>query len=132
MARIRGFLLLAGLVVLAGSTGCGGQKKVKVTGAVVQDGKPLPVTTMGGAQITLVPEVAPGGAITTHVGYADEQGKFEILNVPPGKYKVAVTYEDKGPGSDKFGGKFSQDNTKIRREVDGSKPLTIDVAKPEG
>jgi hypothetical protein len=118
------------LFALFALTGCGGPKPVTVTGTVVKDGKPIEVSKTGSVQITLVPDVAKGEHHTTRVGQAGPDGKFEITDVPPGKYKVAVQANDTGPVDDKLKGAFSPENTKIVREIDGKTPLLIDLAKP--
>lgn len=122
-----------GLLLIVALAGCGGPAPVTVTGTVRgKDGKPIEVSKTGVVQITLVPDVAPGTHFTTKVGRAGPDGKFEITDVLPGKYKVAVQVNDPGPIDDKLKGEFSPENTKIVREIDGKAPLTIDLSRPEG
>lgn len=127
--KASGFAFLLGLFLAAG---CGGPKNVTVTGTVLRDGKPIPVGPTGAVDVTLVQDVGPDEEYTTYPGRADATGKFEIIDVPPGKYRVAVAVLDPTPMEDKLGGAYSIESTKIRREVtDGKTPLTIDLAKPE-
>ena len=101
--------------------------KIKVTGQVTRGGTAL-VSKTGHVQVKLIPVDATQHF--TYPGIADPSGNFEILDVPPGKYKVAVELQDT-PTSDGLGGAFNDQNTKITREIDG-KPLVIDLAKPDG
>jgi hypothetical protein len=130
---MRRFSRALGLVVCWAAVGlfagCG-SGPVKVTGTVLRDGKPIPVSKTGVVQVTLIPDVAPGEAYTTFVGRCDETGKFEILDVKPGKYKVAVEQFDPTPQTDKLGGAFAAGKTPIARDIDGKKPLEIDLAHP--
>ena len=117
------------LFSVAALSGCGGGT-TKVSGTVVKDGKPIEVSSTGYVQVTLVPDVAAGEQFTTVVGRCDADGKFEILDVKPGKYKVAVEQFDPTPQSDKLGGAFNQEKTPIVRQIDGKKPLKIDLSNP--
>jgi hypothetical protein len=118
-------LLCAGLVLLA--AGCG-VKNVNVTGTVLRDKQPIELSPTGALQITLIPDVPPGTPYTTYPGRADATGKFEVLDVPPGKYKIAVEQFDPNPMTDKLQGKFAADKTKIVKEVNGQAPLEVDLA----
>jgi hypothetical protein len=80
--------------------------------------------------VTLVPDVAADATYTSQVGRCDADGKFEILDVKPGKYKVVVEHLDPDPSSDKLGGAFSREKTPISRQIDGKKPLNIDLSNP--
>ena len=102
-----------------------------VKGTVLNNQQPLAVGPTGSVLLPLVPDVPEGTPFTTYPGYPDASGKFEIKEVPPGKYKVAVEQNDPLPADDKLMGKFSVKNTTIRREVvDEKTPLTIDLASP--
>jgi hypothetical protein len=123
-------LWLLGIVLTLSLTGCA-PKLVTVTGTVLNNSQPIQVSQTGSVLVTLVPDVPEGSPYTTYPGRLDATGKFEILEVPPGKYKVAVEQNDPLPGDDKLKGKFSAKNTTIRREViDEKTPLTIDLANP--
>jgi hypothetical protein len=123
-------LCLLGAACALFLSGCG-TKLVTVKGTVVNSAQPLTLGPTGSILLTLVPDVPEGTPYTTYPGYPDASGKFEIKEVPPGKYKVAVEVNDPLPGDDKLKGKFSVKNTTIKREVvDEKTPLTIDLASP--
>jgi hypothetical protein len=127
---VRPIVTLMLCVALGAGSGCGGN--IQVSGKLTKGGKPLPPSQTGHVEIKLIP-VNAKEHYTTQVGIVDEKGSFEIPDVPPGKYKVTV--EEMGdptnPASDTLGGQFSEQNTKIIREIDG-KPLDIELNKPEG
>jgi hypothetical protein len=110
--------------------GCGPPPNVTVTGTVLQGGKPLALSPTGVVQITLVPDVPPGADYTSYMGRCDEAGKFEVVDVPPGRYKVCIEQLDPTPQDDKLQGAYSMHNTKIIREIDGKTPIDIDLAQP--
>jgi hypothetical protein len=123
-----GFILFVlSLSVLA--SGCE-PSPTKVTGKVLRDGKPIPVSATGVVQVTLIPDVASGTQFTTYIGRCEPDGSFVVLDVKPGKYKIAVEQFDPNPQTDKLGGAFSATKTTIVREIDGKKPIEIDLAKP--
>lgn len=116
------------LALGAVASGCGGSGTVKVTGKVTKDGQPL-VSKTGHVQVTLIPVDAGPNYSTYPAGPANPDGTFEIPNpVPVGKYKVVVELLDT-PTSDALKGAFNAQKTKIIRDIDGSKPLDIDLAK---
>jgi hypothetical protein len=130
LARRIGYLVVVLSVGLV-TTGCE-KGPVKVTGTVLRDKKPIPVGPTGAVQVTLIPDVPSGTEFTTYVGRCEPDGKFEILDAKPGKYKVAVEVFDPDPQTDKLKGEFAADKTPIRRDVDGKKPIEIDLANPNG
>lgn len=111
------------------TVGCEPSPKT-VTGKVLRDGKPIPVSATGVIQVTLYPDVAPGTPFTPFIGRCDANGNFEVFDVKPGKYKIAVEQLDPDPQTDKLGGAFGKDKTPIVRDIDGKKPIEIDLAKP--
>ena len=122
--------LLAG--VLGVAQGCNnGPKTVTARGTVLRNGQPLPLGKTGVVQVTLIPDVGPDEQYTPYVGRCDGTGKFEVLEVPPGRYKVGIEQLDPTPQDDKLRGQFAYANAKYKREVDGKKPIEIDLAKPE-
>ena len=125
--RKAAFAFLVGLCL----AGCNQSTTVTVTGTVLREGQPIAMGPTGIVQVTLIPDVEPGVEYTTYVGRADATGKFEIIEVPKGRYRVAVEVLDPTPMEDKLAGAHSMENTKIKRDVDGETPLTIDLAKPE-
>jgi hypothetical protein len=102
----------------------------KVTGKVVRDGQPIPVSPTGVIQVTLIPDVAPGTPYTPVIARCEPDGSFVLLEVKPGKYKIAVEQLDPSPQTDKLGGAFGKEKTPIVRDIDGKKPIEIDLAKP--
>lgn len=111
--------------------GCDQRRNVTVTGAVLRDGKPIPLSPTGVIQLTLMPDVGPDEQYNTYVGRCDATGKFEVLEVPPGRYKIGIEQLDPTPQNDKLNAAFAYANAKFVREIDGKTPLTIDLAKPE-
>src|SRR5262245_61761292 len=129
-ARGSGFLVVA-LAVCLLPAGCEkGPSTVK--GTVLRDKKPIPVSATGVVQVTLIPDVPPGTPFTTYIGRCNPDGTFEVLGVKPGKYKVAVEQFDPSPQTDKLEGAFSATKTTIVRDIDGKKPVEIDLANPNG
>jgi hypothetical protein len=122
--------MLAVLVVLLLCCGCTKQGNVTVTGSVVRGGQPLPVSKTGVVQVTLMPDVGENEQYTTYVGRCDNTGKFEIVDVPPGKYRIGIEHLDPNPQVDKLNSAFSYANAKFVREIDGKAPVVIDLAKP--
>lgn len=121
---------VAWLVVALALVGCGGPKKVTVTGSVVRGGQAIKLGPTGTLLITLMPDVAAGEDYTSRVGECDKEGKFAIGEVLPGKYKVGVEQFDPTPQMDKLNGAFSAAGGKIVRELDGKGPVVIDLDKP--
>jgi hypothetical protein len=120
--------------VLAVVCGCGRQYAagvgVKVSGKIVKGGQPLQVPTTptgsGFIDVNLSPaEAADSGKLADTTVHAEPDGSFfldyEGRGLPPGKYKVAVLVREVGGVGDELKGKFSQDNTPIRTELDKSK-----------
>ena len=99
---------------------------------MLRDKKPIAVSPTGSVQGKLIPGVAAWTDYTTYPDMCDENGEFQILDFKPGKYKVAVEVFDPNPQTDKLNGAFSAANTPIRRDIDGKKPVEIDLANPNG
>ncbi|HZZ81764.1 MAG TPA: hypothetical protein VFE62_24900, partial [Gemmataceae bacterium] len=112
-------IAIAGLAILAG---CGPRGYSKITGKLVDNGKPVTVSDKGVIQVSLV-------AVddTSNTGYGttvNKDGTFVVNkqadgNYPKaGKYRVNVQVYDPYPGDDKYNGKF----------VGQKSPLVVDVA----
>jgi hypothetical protein len=71
---------LLGLVAVAAAVGCGGTKKVTVTGTVSYKGQPV---TAGMVQFVGAPGTAPAG------GLIKNDGTFTVTDVTPGEVKVS-------------------------------------------
>jgi hypothetical protein len=124
--------LLACLVaIMCVAVGCNRNRNVTVTGTVLRNGQPIPLSRTGVVQITLMPDVGPDEPYTTYVGRADEAGKFEIYEVAPGRYKIGIEQLDPNPQTDKLNAAFAYGNSKFVRQIDGKAPINIDLAKPD-
>jgi hypothetical protein len=121
------------LVAVAVYAGCGKrQNNITVTGSIVRNGQPLPLSKNGYVEVTLQPDVDPNKAFTPRMAECDQAtGKFEIRDIPAGKYKVGIQQFDPDPTNDKLKGAFFAGTSKIVRDLDGKTPLNIDLAKPE-
>jgi hypothetical protein len=83
--------------------------------------------------VTLIPEASSEKGVTNIPTYADNStGEFEAMDVPMGKYRIAVEHNDPTPQDDKLEGAFNPTNTKIVRDINGKTPINIDLSKPEG
>ena len=60
-----------------------------------------------------------------------KEGTFEVKNIPPGRYRIAVVLAPVG-GTDVFKGKYDRTNSKVERDVKGDEDLIIDVDRPQG
>lgn len=116
-----------GLLVGVMAVGCGGPKEVTVTGTVLQGKQPVTLSPTGVLQVTLAPDVPEGADFTTYPGRCDATGKFEVPNVPPGRYKFAVQQFDPDPTTDALQGAFDIGKTKFVFEVDGKTPIAIEL-----
>lgn len=127
---IRRWALSIGMIAaLSLSLGCNQQRKVTVTGSVVQGGKAIACSATGYVQVTLMPDVG-SQEYTTRQARCENDGSFKIVEVPPGKYKIGVEQWDPNPQIDKLKGAFRVGDSKVIRDIDGKTPLAIDLAKP--
>jgi len=129
MFRTSGFVLGVPLLLLV--AGCGPPPNVTVTGTILKGGQPIQVSPTGVLQVTLRPDVGEDEEYTSKIGECDRAGSFRITDVPPGKYKVGIEQFDPTPQIDKLNGAFHPGSSKIKRDIDGKVPLSIDLAKPE-
>ena len=139
MRLFSGLMLIALMAALF--TGCGeagGEAKYEVSGKITKGGQPLP----------LDPALAQAKAARVEVrflrmgtgdqpdysatGFAEPDGTFKLVDVPKGKYRVAVQHIDGKSQGDTLGGKFDDRKSPITREITGeTKDLNIDLDKPE-
>jgi hypothetical protein len=115
---------------------------VVVKGKVVKGGKTLDVPNrevgLGRVVVYLVP-LGGGEAKDAPSALADAQGNFQVQGagrgIPPGKYRVSVLQQDKGPESDLLKGEFSQTKSPVEVEIPakgGTHDLgTIDLDQPK-
>jgi hypothetical protein len=119
--RLRGALLLAGVVAVAGC-----QRIVDVTGTVLLDGKPVK-----GVIVVFDPPSTdqPRGVAST-----DENGVYRLRRlgpgskpgVPTGAYKVKVMSDMDNPGGGRIPEKYYRDSP-LSRDVTGPSPHTYDI-----
>jgi hypothetical protein len=124
----------AALLVLAGvCVGCSKKNtNITVIGSVTRGGQALKVGPTGYVQVTLHPDVGPEAAFTPRIAECDKaSGKFEIRDIPPGRYKIGVEQFDPDPTSDKLNGAMRAERGRFVRELDGKASLDIDLAKPD-
>ncbi|HZT82974.1 MAG TPA: carboxypeptidase-like regulatory domain-containing protein [Gemmataceae bacterium] len=132
--------LVIGVAMVLLLSGCtkGGGKKVAVKGRVVDGGRPVTVPAdlpPGDPGIRVIflsadREMKKAGEAYNAV-VNPQDGTFEVKDIPPGKYRIAVSVGAFGT-PDKYGDKFSQDNSQIVRDVKGGEDIVIDLAKPTG
>jgi hypothetical protein len=118
--KLARLLTIAAIAIVAG---CGPTlpQGVVVKGKLIKAGQPLPVPRsdvgLGWVQLDLV----PAGGLGTESSRTKDDGSFEFRGagqgIAPGKYRLAVSYYDKGPPNDSLKGAFSAAKT----------PITIDV-----
>lgn len=120
-------------------TGCArGEPRYTVTGRIHNGGKPLPVKPMvGRLNVLFYPVKEEGGKVVDpQQAVVKDDGTFSVPGtqgngIPPGKYKIAVTWQDDYPlGPDKLKGAYKLEKTQIVRDVDGEKEIVIDVSNP--
>ncbi len=155
---MRHLTLLPLVVLLAGCGGGDGQKGnqpvINVRGKLMDGKNPW---TLNEAKTKLppgvsAPPVAPGqsaggiqmafisddGGDVMYGRVDTAAGTFEVKGMKPGRYKIALYSSSMTPtgggagGTDPFGGKFTQDKTRIVRDLTTSDEITIDVSKPTG
>ncbi len=139
MRCLRLFCLVIPIVPLFMTLGCGesGPPKAVVSGKIHNAGKPLEVKQMVG-HLGLRFMDASGKDRVPYDAVIAPDGTFKVngntgTGIVAGKYKISIRWSDDGPvGADKLKGKFSEQTTKIIRDVPSPTPIDIDVSKPEG
>jgi hypothetical protein len=120
-----------GLVLLGLLAGCNGSSKIKVPGQLKYKGQNY--TVEGGSLLVLfVPLVEEGKPRTNYPATVNRKDGSFTVELPPGKYKIAVAHGATPQAPDEFGGMFSQKDTKIVREIKDTTPIEIDLDRPEG
>ena len=155
----RGILLTA-VTAAAVLTGCGGDQPkdtrpdITVRGKLIDNGKAWVYEEPKGGAAKMPPGVlgqppgAPGtagggglqvvfksmdGADVKYVQLDTNTGTFTANGLKPGRYKIALFNTSTIPGAaDPFKGKFTQDKTKIVRDLKDGDDVTIDVSKETG
>lgn len=103
-------------------TGCE-QSDPVITGTVTNDGQALQVSDNGDIQIEFVQD----GTGQSYLASVQKDGTYE-LQAPPGDYRVAVKQLDPYPNVDKLKGKFSQQETPIKKTLAGSETIDIELS----
>ena len=111
--------------------GCGPPPTVTATGKVLRNGQPIALSSTGVIQLALKPPIPADQQFTTIPGRCEQDGSFTIPDVPPGRYVFGIEILDPTPQIDKLNGTLNYMNSKIKRDIDGKAPISIDVAKPE-
>lgn len=140
MIRLFSGLLLVALLAAA-CVGCGdagGEQKYEVSGKITKGGQPLPLDpVLAKARAARVEvrflRVGEGGQPDySATGFAEPDGTFKLVDVPKGKYRIAIQHIDGKSSGDTLGGKFDDRNSPVTREITGeTKDLNIDLDKPE-
>jgi hypothetical protein len=123
--------------------GCGkSDRAVRATGRVTNAGEPLRVMgrEMGLGMVQIQFFRIDDGSLQASEAegtVANEDGQFEVCGregkgITPGRYRIAVRQWDPYPQCDRLGGRFSEDNSPIIREVTGREAILIDLARPDG
>jgi hypothetical protein len=135
-------LLIA--VVCSLLTGCSSgpppEPAVAVRGRLTNGGQPLAVAGRevgtGFVELKFLP-LGPEGKVGTAFFQAsvDDQGYYTVpgrqnVGLPPGKYRVVVRQWEPYPQTDKLGGKFDEQNSKLERTLDAPGVFDIDLAQP--
>jgi hypothetical protein len=127
---MRTLLSLAPVLILA-AAGCSASL-VEAHGKVVRNGKPIALSKTGTIDVIFIPVVEAGKPFTTYPAVVETDGSFKVRQLPRGKYRIAVFVRDPNPQVDKLKSKFSNDKTKIEREVNGKDAIDVDLDKAEG
>ncbi len=106
-----------------------------VSGHVTQWGKPahpreISLMIVGKIRVRLYPgkDGKFDPAVVYSAGVDPEDGSFTIRNVPPGQYKVCVTWNNNpAVNDDALHGRFSFENSKITFEATEGEELEIEV-----
>lgn len=124
------------------ATGCGGgvgEPKFSsvLAGKVTRGGQPLQVNKAqhgdyANVQVVFIPLDKGSASISTT---AAEDGTFQVelaegQTISPGKYRIAVYQWNPQPERDELGGKFSEENSPIEREITGEgETINIDLSE---
>jgi len=123
--------LLVFVFLLLGGCASSGQGKVKVTGQLLRNDKPLKLKTDVMREMTFYPyeEKKADKLVNTYPAVVNDDGTFEV-SMPPGKYVIALKLLD-GTG-DICKGTFTPEKSKLIRDIAGKAPMNIEVTKPGG
>jgi len=125
-------LVGAGLMLAAG---CGGEKHVKVTGLLLDKGKPFKLKETEEITIQFL-AIKPDAQIQNALADFDAETSTFTLHspiatgIPPGEYKIVVSCTTTDEHArDRFKDAFSEEKTTLRYTVtgDNSQDIVIDV-----
>jgi hypothetical protein len=114
------------LALLAG--GCS-KKELTIDGKVTRGAEPLKVSSKGKIEVIFFPypDVKDNKHKTSYPAMVENDGAFKVANIPPGQYLVTVAQIDPMPVNDLLAGKYSQQNSKIIRDVKEGERIDIDL-----
>ncbi len=122
--------LLTGLSLLL-AAGCSSPPTpVTVTGKVTRGGKPIALSKTEVLRVILTKEVPPGTNPVLLRVKTEADGSFTLPHVPPGKYRVALLLKDTATRRDVPEDASATQNTSFDMEIDGKKPLDLDLPQP--
>ncbi len=127
-----GLVLALSLLWAAGCSFSGGGSPVTVTGKVTRGGQPIKMSPTQTLRVILQQDVPPGRNFARCPTKAEPDGSFTVENVPMGRYKVVIHLMDQTTRKDVLEDAFSIKNTPFVMEIDGKKPLEIDLARTGG
>ena len=111
------------------ANGCSGNKNVTVNGKVTRGAEPLKVSNKGKIEVVFhpYPAVKDNKPVTTYPAMVQNDGNFEVTDIPIGQYLITVKQIDPMPVNDLLAGKFDVQNSKIIREVKAGEKIDIDL-----
>lgn len=113
--------ILAVLLLLL--TGCE-QTDPTIKGKITNDGQALQVSDNGDIQVEFIQD----GSGQSYLVSVQSDGSYE-LTAPPGEYRVSIKQLDPYPNVDKLKGKFSQQNTPIKKKLEGEQTVDIELSE---
>jgi len=132
-------MLLFGAMLLAGCGGPAGPPRQVVRGRITNGGEIMKhKEVLGKVEIGFrrIEQGKSDSEIDINTAdYNQQDGTFTVVGpdgrgIQAGKYKISVTWKDDHPGGpDKLKDRFSEEKTKIVRDVDGAGEIVIDLAK---
>jgi hypothetical protein len=118
------------LALLAGFTGCGGSKKVSVSGTVTRGGEKMTWPNGGILLVIFIPEDRQRDTNVYNATTDTATSTYKIDALPAGKYTVAVQQFDT-KFMDALGGKYDPGHTELAYEVtQNGQVIDIDVPAP--
>jgi hypothetical protein len=104
---------------------------VTVTGKITRNGNAIALSRGEFFRVILIQEVPPGTQPSLRRTKAELDGSFTLENVPVGKYRVGIEQVHQATNQDALQGAFVGQNS-FSFEINGQKPVEIDLARPTG